>query len=100
MDRQHLAEQMAKKWFAAFNDHDLENLLSLYHDNAHHYSPKLKIRHPETNGLVTGKPALRAWWQSAFQRLSSYNIFPPRLPQMSLGYLWSIHEKWRKNQIC
>ncbi|MBS1773039.1 MAG: nuclear transport factor 2 family protein [Bacteroidetes bacterium] len=60
---------MAKKWFAAFNDHHLENLLALYDNNAVHYSPKLKIRHPETNGLVQGKIALRAWWQDAFDRL-------------------------------
>lgn len=61
--------QIAKQWFAAFNEHNLENLLSLYHNNAAHYSPKLKIRQPETNGLVSGKAALRAWWQDAFDRL-------------------------------
>ncbi len=61
--------QIAKQWFAAFNEHNLENLLSLYHNNAAHYSPKLKIRQPETEGLVRGKAALRAWWQDAFDRL-------------------------------
>ena len=35
-------------WFAAFNEHDLEKLLSLYDENATHYSPKLKIHQPET----------------------------------------------------
>jgi ketosteroid isomerase-like protein len=62
---------IAKKWFDAFNEHDLEKLLSLYHDEAQHYSPKLKIRLPETNGLVVGKDALRAWWKDAFERLPS-----------------------------
>jgi limonene-1,2-epoxide hydrolase len=47
----------------------LENLLSLYDDTAQHYSPKLKIRQPETNGLIQGKAALRSWWQDAFDRL-------------------------------
>jgi hypothetical protein len=60
---------IAKKWFDAFNEHQLENLLALYADDAKHYSPKLKIRQPETNGLVTGKDALRAWWKDAFDRL-------------------------------
>lgn len=60
---------IAHKWFEAFNEHDLEKLLALYHDEAEHYSPKLKIRQPETNGLVRGKAALRAWWQDAFERL-------------------------------
>ena len=64
-------KQIATKWFAAFNEHNLENLLSLYDDNAQHYSPKLKIRLPETNGLIKGKQALREWWKDAFDRLPS-----------------------------
>lgn len=64
-------KQIAVKWFDAFNKHDLEKLLSLYDDNAQHYSPKLKIRKPETQGLIKGKSALREWWQDAFERLSS-----------------------------
>ena len=62
-------EQIAINWFAAFNEHNLEKLLELYHENARHYSPKLKFRHPETNGLIIGKPNLREWWQDAFLRL-------------------------------
>jgi limonene-1,2-epoxide hydrolase len=60
---------IAKSWFDAFNEHNLEKLLSLYDDEAVHYSPKLKVRQPETNGQVSGKDALRAWWQDAFERL-------------------------------
>lgn len=60
---------IAHLWFEAFNAHNLEKLLSLYDDEAQHFSPKLKIRHPETNGLVIGKEALRSWWQDAFDRL-------------------------------
>jgi predicted SnoaL-like aldol condensation-catalyzing enzyme len=60
---------IAHLWFEAFNAHNLEKLLSLYDDEAEHFSPKLKIRHPKTNGLVTGKNALRNWWQDAFDRL-------------------------------
>ena len=62
-------QAIAFKWFDAFNNHNLEQLLSLYDDEAEHYSPKLKIRKPETNGLVSGKQALREWWQDAFNRL-------------------------------
>jgi hypothetical protein len=64
-----LLEEIALKWFAAFNDHNLKDLLALYHDKAQHFSPKLKIRRPETKGLVKGKDALRDWWQDAFDRL-------------------------------
>lgn len=62
-------QAIAFKWFDAFNNHNLEQLLSLYDDEAEHFSPKLKIRKPETKGLVTGKQALREWWQGAFDRL-------------------------------
>jgi predicted SnoaL-like aldol condensation-catalyzing enzyme len=62
-------KQIALKWFGAFNEHNLEKLLSLYDDNAQHYSPKLKVRHPETRGFVQGKDALRSWWKDAFDRL-------------------------------
>lgn len=60
---------IAKSWLQAFNEHNLENLLALYHNDAIHFSPKLKIRHPETNGLIKGKAALRSWWKDAFERL-------------------------------
>ena len=72
-------EMIARRWFAAFNAQDLESLLSLYDDYAEHFSPKLKIRHPETNGLVTGKAALRDWWGNAFNRLPSLRYEPTSL---------------------
>jgi limonene-1,2-epoxide hydrolase len=66
-------KQIATQWFKAFNNHDVEALLNLYDDNAEHYSPKLKIHKPETNGLIKGKTALRNWWADAFNRLPNLN---------------------------
>ena len=66
-------QSIAFKWFETFNNKELEKLLSLYDDDAEHFSPKLKIHQPETNGLVKGKQALREWWQDAFNRLPSLN---------------------------
>jgi steroid delta-isomerase-like uncharacterized protein len=63
--------RIALAWVAAFNTQDLEALLALYADDAEHYSPKLKARSPGTRGLITGKEAMRAWWQEAFTRLPS-----------------------------
>jgi ketosteroid isomerase-like protein len=60
---------IAHKWFEAFNNHNLDQLLSLYDEDAEHFSPKLKIKKPETNGLVKGKQSLRDWWQEAFEQL-------------------------------
>jgi len=69
-------EDIATKWFEAFNTANIENLLSLYSDDARHFSPKLKIRYPETYGLVIGKDALRNWWREAFDRLPSLRYLP------------------------
>ncbi len=66
-------KEIAIKWFAAFNEHNLENLLSLYSDTAEHFSPKLKIRQPETKGLIKGKEMFSAWWQESFDRLPTLN---------------------------
>lgn len=64
-------QSIAFRWFDAFNSHNLEQLLSLYDEEAKHFSPKLKIRKPETNGFVEGKSAMREWWKDAFERLPS-----------------------------
>lgn len=69
-------EQIARAWFDAFNRHHLEDLLALYSDTAEHFSPKLKVRQPETGGWVKGKDALRSWWQDAFERLPSLKYVP------------------------
>ena len=70
---------IANKWFDAFNEHDLEKLLALYNDEAEHYSPKLKIRQPGTNGMVRGKNALRTWWLDALERLPTLQYIPVTL---------------------
>ncbi len=64
---------IAIKWFKSFNTQNTEQLLSLYHDDARHFSPKLKERKPETKGIIKGKDALREWWQDAFDRMPSLN---------------------------
>jgi len=64
-------QSIAFRWFEAFNTKQLDKLLSLYDEEAQHFSPKLKIHQPETKGLVVGKEAMRAWWQDAFNRLPS-----------------------------
>jgi CO dehydrogenase/acetyl-CoA synthase epsilon subunit len=67
---------IATKWFAAFNEHNLENLLALYNENAKHFSPKLKIKQPETQGLIIGKAALRNWWHEAFVKIPTLQYIP------------------------
>ncbi|CAN5170669.1 nuclear transport factor 2 family protein [soil metagenome] len=61
------------KWFEGFNSKNLDLLLSLYDENAEHFSPKLKLRQPETEGWIKGKAQLREWWKDAFERLPQLN---------------------------
>jgi len=71
--------EIAQQWFLGFNNKDLKSLLLLYDENAEHFSPKLKVRHPETNGLIRGQKALQSWWQDAFDRLPSLHYEIVRL---------------------
>ncbi|MCW3075515.1 MAG: hypothetical protein JWO32_124 [Bacteroidetes bacterium] len=66
-------KQIAADWLKAFNEKKLEDLLSLYDEHARHYSPNLKLRMPETKGLIQGKDKLREWWLDAFKRLPDLN---------------------------
>ncbi len=61
-------EEIGKKWIKYFNQRDLDALLGLYNANAVHYSPKLKVRKPETEGKIKGKETLREWWKDCFER--------------------------------
>jgi hypothetical protein len=64
-------KQITHDWIRAFNEQNIQNLLALYHNDAEHFSPKLKIHQPESNGFIKGKPAMKAWWADAFERLPS-----------------------------
>ena len=66
-------KEIAKTWLKCFNIKDLEGLLTLYNIKAQHYSPKLKLKLPESKGLIMGKEALRRWWLDAFERLPDLN---------------------------
>jgi hypothetical protein len=71
--------EIAHKWFDAFNRHHLNDLLILYAADAEHFSPKLKVRIPETKGIIKGQAALRAWWQDSFNRLPTLHYEVIRL---------------------
>jgi len=64
------ADQIARKWIDAFNQHEVNKLLDLYDDNAQHYSPRVEKEKPETGGWLKGKQELRKWWQGSFERLA------------------------------
>jgi hypothetical protein len=61
--------EIANLWFEAFNTRNINLLLSLYDDNAQHFSPKLLIALPHTQGFIKGKVAMHVWWQQAFDTI-------------------------------
>jgi ketosteroid isomerase-like protein len=61
--------ELAERWLASFNEGDVDALVSLYAPDAVHHSPKLRAAHPETDGRVSGRERLRAWWSESFSRL-------------------------------
>ena len=71
--------EIARRWLACFEHRDLDGLLALYADDATHASPKIRMRHPETGGVLRGKAAMRAWWQDSFDRLPTMRYEPTAL---------------------
>lgn len=90
-------EAIAYQWFDAFNRHHLEDLLALYDEKAEHFSPKLKVRQPETNGWVKGKEALRIWWKDSFERLPNLKYTVQKLTanndRVFMEYLRQVDEE-------
>lgn len=62
-------EEIAHRWIAAFNNHNIGELLSLYSDDARHYSPRVEQEDSSTKGWLVGKEQLSRWWQGSFDRL-------------------------------
>ncbi|MFN8287104.1 MAG: nuclear transport factor 2 family protein [Chitinophagales bacterium] len=58
----------AEEWIASWNSHDLERILSHYTDDFVMETPLAAQLLPETNGIVTGKEAVRAYWTIGLQK--------------------------------
>ena len=70
---------IAEGWLDCFARRDLDGLLALYADDAVHTSPKIRVRHPETGGVLRGKDRMRVWWQDSFDRLPTMRYEPTAL---------------------
>ncbi len=56
------AQALAREWIEAFNDHDLERILSHYADSADLKSLLVTKLLGDPTGTVRGKPALRSYF--------------------------------------
>lgn len=55
----------AERWLAAWNAHDLDAVMALFHDDVVFTSPLAVKVVPESDGVLHGKDALRAYWSAA-----------------------------------
>ncbi len=70
------AAALAATWYAAWNRHDLEAVLALYHEDAVMISPVAARLLGCVDGAVRGKPALRSYWGAALQRFPDLRFTP------------------------
>lgn len=59
------AQDFAREWVKAWNDHDLEAILSHYDDGVVLHSPRISKVTGRNVDFVTGKEELRAYWGKA-----------------------------------
>jgi ketosteroid isomerase-like protein len=64
-------QSIAFRWFEAFNNKELEKLLSLYDEDAKYFSPNLKANQSDEPYLLRGKAVMRTWWKEAFEKSPS-----------------------------
>jgi hypothetical protein len=59
----------AEDWLAAWNHHDVDALITHFHDDVVFTSPVAARVVPESGGVVRGKAALREYWNAALQTM-------------------------------
>jgi hypothetical protein len=57
------------EWIAAWNAHDVEAVLSHFHEDAVFSSPFAALLVPESGGKLAGKQAIRAYWHAGLARV-------------------------------
>jgi hypothetical protein len=81
LDKEH-AFLFANEWIAAWNQHDIERILSHYSDDVRVFSPLIVERMGLPEGYLQGKAVLRDYWKPSF------SLTPPlrfRLIDIFLG---------------
>lgn len=61
------AGRFAEEWIAAWNRHDLDQILAHYADDFVMSSPRIAVVVGEPSGCLVGKPAIREYWKRALE---------------------------------
>ena len=62
------AEEFAREWLAAWNDRDIDRILSHYADDIVFHSPRIAVVMDNDARSVHGKKALQAYWTEALSK--------------------------------
>jgi ketosteroid isomerase-like protein len=62
------ARAFAEEWIAAWNAHDIDRILAHYADDVRLATPFIALLGHDPTGTLAGKPALRAYWRTAFDK--------------------------------
>ena len=62
------AETFARSWVAAWNDRDIEAILTHYDEQIVFHSPRIAQVQGGADAAVSGKAALRAYWIRALEK--------------------------------
>ncbi|MBA3068690.1 MAG: nuclear transport factor 2 family protein [Hyphomonas sp.] len=62
------SEKFARAWLSAWNDRDIDRILSHYSDAVVFHSPRIALVMGTDAASISGKPALRDYWTKALAR--------------------------------
>lgn len=68
------ARRFAASWEQAWNDHDLDGLLDHFADDVVFTSPVAAQLLEGSDGVLRGKPALRAYWSEGIRRIPDLHV--------------------------
>lgn len=68
------AQNFAQDWIEAWNNHNLERILSHYSDTFEMTSPYIMKITGEDLGTLTGKTAIKAYWEKALQDIPTLHF--------------------------
>ncbi|MCH9742465.1 MAG: nuclear transport factor 2 family protein [Proteobacteria bacterium] len=68
------AETFAEEWITAWNNHDLDAVLSHYVDDFEMQSPFIVRIAGESSGKLTGKVAVRKYWEAALKLMPTLHF--------------------------
>jgi predicted ester cyclase len=78
------ARELASHWVEAWNSHDLDRIMAHYEDSVVLVSPVAARILGDPSGTVSGKPALRSYFERALERY-------PNLKFELIDLLWGLN---------